>query len=206
MKINTALVVIFIFLPFASLWGQNGYKSFSWDMSINNVKNEVEKQFRESDWGKEKLDRIDLAWEDHASVYPGLAYESAAYFRNSSVNWWPPETQHFRGNMSGSNSAIFSFQDDKLVSVTIWWNSNIGILQELIKTYSQGRTIIQQQSGSQITSRVWQSGDRYVVWVESRPKNPEMVVYINSSWINSIMDDRYRRLLESQKQAKSLLD
>jgi len=197
------LLIILFIISNNILWGQTGYKNFSWGMSIESVKNEVERQYELSELKKKYPDS--KGWNDNLRANSvSLSLHAITLLRNPSVdNWWGLDLKTFLGSLDGSVGGLFSFSNDKLVSVTMSWSNTSGILQDLIKTYGQGKTIKVYSYEKEYLSRIWQNGDRYIVWCQSDQRwIEETVSYIDLNWINNFIDERYRQFLQFEQEQK----
>jgi len=202
MQIIKNIFLLLLFGISSNLWSQNGYKNFSWGMSEGAVRNEVQSQLKMSEFGQKYPDAN--GWEkNYTNVFPSTDFIAITEFRNPKIDWWPQDLSSFRGNWDGEGSGIFTFSNNKLVSVTLWWNFKSSALQDLINIRGQGRIIRIMSSGKEILTRVWQNGDRYIVWCQGESIGiAETVSYIDANWINSIIDERYKKALQYQQEQR----
>ena len=184
--IRFTIVLLIFYFSNTNLFGQNGYKSYSWGMTLDTVKNEVKVQWLSNDYGKENPEGF--AWEKYYSaVRRAIEAISITIDREASLMWHNLgiSIDEFRTVLDGYSYGVFSFYNDKLISVSITHIGDI-LLPELIKVYGQGINVENKIGKTQAI--VWENNDRFIVWYETGTLSGSEVAYIDGNWIKTILE------------------
>jgi hypothetical protein len=184
---------ILIFLVFVSTLGfaQNGYKDYTWGMSIDQVRAKC------SDLSQKQL----IRWA--APTY-ALMYSHYSEFVSTIPNPLGQELGTITNYESQKNEQEFYFLNGKLIAVEIsFWQENI--LDDLKKQYGNVNPVSGFYGNYRYQTASWnKEANRVIVWELNAPL--EYVTYIDKNWLTPLLNKTLDAFKKEKSSTRSRLD
>jgi hypothetical protein len=185
-------LILFFLLSLSILaFAQNGYKEYSWGMSIEQVREKC------PDLEQKRL----IRWA--APTY-ALMYIHKSEFVSSIPNPLEQEPGTITNYESKKNEQEFYFLNGKLVAVEIFfWEENI--LSELEKQYGDVSPILGSYGNYRYQTAAWnKEANRIITWELNLPM--EYVTYIDKFWLTSLLNKTMEVFRKRNDNIRSRID
>jgi hypothetical protein len=192
MKKTSILVLSFLLLLCSNIYAQYGYKEYTWGMTTEEVRAKC----------------ADL------KLFPSSSWPSPTrvllYFYSSEISSTIPNPlQYEKGKIeiynSNSKSLDFYFVDGKLRAVSMMFFGE-DIYSSLVQKYGKVYSVSGSQGNYRYETASWKDKGRIIIWEQEQSLYFETVQYIDSQWLNPLIDKAMSDYRGKKNQTKSKLD
>jgi hypothetical protein len=194
MKKKTSAIclgMIFFVITCVDLYAQNGYKDYSWGMTITQVKGKCSdlKIYDDTYWPIPSYAIMYIYHDEIESIVPD-----------------PLEQEHeaVSAYTSEKKDLKFYFVNKKLVAVELHF-SQANILKELEKEYGEISPVDGAHGGYRYKTAAWNSTKRVIVW-DSPGYGMETVTYVDGNWLTPLMNKTISAYRKEKDSVTSRLD
>jgi len=185
------LVISLLFFVSTVIFSQNGYREYTWGMTIDQVRE------KSADLTQKQLVR----W---ASPQNAIMFLYNSEFSSTIPNPLSYETGTITTYESKSNDIIFYFLNGILISAEItFWQENI--LTELRRQHGNVTPLSASFGNYRFQTATWnREANRIIVWEINAPL--EYVTYIDKNWLNPLMNRTMTIFRNQRDESRSRLD
>jgi len=185
-----ALFVVLVLFVTVALFGQTGYKDYTWGMSLEQVKEKCP-----------DVREVGTGFKATLFMFYYVYYEQLDSFPDPLKQ----ETRNMTKFQSMKNDLMFYFIDNKLVAVDVTFSAE-NILPELLK--QNGNKIARSIRYSENTYKLvaWNNNQNRYILYDFDNYFIETVTYIDGRWLKPLFDKTMTAINAAKSSSKSKLD